>query len=76
MVTEDDENILKHLTVLSISDIDGGFRISLQFAPNDYFSDKELWKEFRYKNALFVSRRCFVLLIALFAVTLTKVALM
>lgn len=52
MVTEQDENILKHLTVLTVSDIDGGFRIALQFAANDYFSDKELWKEFRFVSIL------------------------
>ena len=56
MLSVTDEEVMKHLTCLDVTDVDGGFRITLTFAPNDVINDTELWKEFRCAPRVFYYR--------------------
>ncbi|GJJ09025.1 hypothetical protein Clacol_003246 [Clathrus columnatus] len=55
LVTDRDAEALKQLTDIRVSYPSGeqlGFRIHFYFAPNDYFTDKELTKTYIYKDDL------------------------
>lgn len=55
LITERDEAALQPLTNITLEYLEGeqqGYRIVFHFAPNDFFEDTTLTKEYRYKDEL------------------------
>lgn len=54
LMTEDDEEILQHLTKLEVQefdDIKSGYKITLHFEKNPYFKNETIVKEFKMNDA-------------------------
>jgi hypothetical protein len=52
-MTDRDQEIFEHLVQLTVhqeDDVKSGYRISLAFRPNPYFSDAELTKTLKYAD--------------------------
>lgn len=52
LITEDDEEALKHLTDIRFRDLEDnpGFKLEFYFEPNDFFSDSVLTKTYYLAN--------------------------